>query len=149
MPIRPEMKERYPANWPEIRANILARAEGKCEWCNVPNGAVGFWAQHGILDEAAFIRVDPASLESAGYSVNAQVRPTGGDFGSFADARLKVSRIVLTIAHIHDHDPANVADDNLAALCQRCHNRHDVAHRRAGIQQRRSKHDLLSLIPAP
>lgn len=28
---------------------------------------------------------------------------------------------VLTVDHIVDHDPANVSDDNLAALCQRCH----------------------------
>lgn len=40
------------------------------------------------------------------------------------------SKIVLTIAHVHDMDPANVANDNLAALCQRCHNRHDVKHRK-------------------
>lgn len=37
-------------------------------------------------------------------------------------------RIVLTIAHL-DHDPSNNDADNLAALCQRCHNRHDAAHR--------------------
>jgi len=28
---------------------------------------------------------------------------------------------VLTVDHIVDHDPANVAEENLAALCQRCH----------------------------
>lgn len=32
--------------------------------------------------------------------------------------------VVLTIAHL-DHDPTNNADENLAALCQRCHLRHD------------------------
>lgn len=31
------------------------------------------------------------------------------------------SPYVLTVDHVVDHDPANVADDNLAALCQRCH----------------------------
>lgn len=40
------------------------------------------------------------------------------------------SKIVLTIAHINDPDPLNCADDNLAALCQRCHNRHDIPHRK-------------------
>lgn len=38
------------------------------------------------------------------------------------------SKIVLTIAHL-DQDPTNNADENLAALCQRCHNRHDAPHR--------------------
>lgn len=32
------------------------------------------------------------------------------------------SRVVLTVAHLdHDADNADVADDRLAALCQRCH----------------------------
>lgn len=31
MPIRPENKKRYPKNWNEVRANILERAEHKCE----------------------------------------------------------------------------------------------------------------------
>ena len=34
------------------------------------------------------------------------------------------SVVVLSVAHL-DHDPANNADDNLAALCQACHNRYD------------------------
>lgn len=37
MPIRPENKDRYPADWPVIRASILARAGDRCEWCGVPN----------------------------------------------------------------------------------------------------------------
>ncbi|MFD4740582.1 hypothetical protein ACFWNQ_24940 [Streptomyces virginiae] len=32
MPIRPENRDRYPANWPEISAEIrFARAQGRCE----------------------------------------------------------------------------------------------------------------------
>lgn len=37
--------------------------------------------------------------------------------------------VVLTVAHL-DHQPENCADDNLRALCQRCHNRYDAPHRR-------------------
>jgi len=37
--------------------------------------------------------------------------------------------VVLTVAHL-DHQPENCADDNLRALCQRCHNRYDQPHRR-------------------
>jgi hypothetical protein len=36
----------------------------------------------------------------------------------------KVIRVVLTVAHL-DHDTANGARSNLAALCQRCHLGHD------------------------
>lgn len=45
MPIRPENRARYPANWRDIRAAILARAGNQCEGspaypeCRVPNGA--------------------------------------------------------------------------------------------------------------
>ncbi|WP_301373544.1 hypothetical protein [Streptomyces xanthophaeus] len=32
MPVRPENRDRYPANWPEISAEIrFARAQGRCE----------------------------------------------------------------------------------------------------------------------
>jgi 5-methylcytosine-specific restriction endonuclease McrA len=38
------------------------------------------------------------------------------------------SRVVLTVAHVRDPAPENVAPDNLAALCQRCHLNHDRKH---------------------
>lgn len=41
---------------------------------------------------------------------------------------LKIIRIVLTVAHVHDHRPEACDDANLAHLCQRCHLRHDVDH---------------------
>lgn len=45
------------------------------------------------------------------------------------------SIVVLTVAHL-DHTPENCADDNLKAMCQRCHNRYDAPKRRAGIVER-------------
>ena len=39
------------------------------------------------------------------------------------------SVVVLTVAHM-DHQPENCSDENLRALCQRCHNRYDSKHRR-------------------
>lgn len=41
----------------------------------------------------------------------------------------KLIKIVLTIAHL-DHDPTNNNRKNLKALCQRCHNRYDIEHRK-------------------
>lgn len=44
MPIRPEMKSRYPSDWPAIRAAILSRADHRCEGspaypdCRAANG---------------------------------------------------------------------------------------------------------------
>lgn len=43
--------------------------------------------------------------------------------------------VVLTVAHL-DHTPENCSEDNLKAMCQRCHNRYDAPMRRAGIRQR-------------
>jgi 5-methylcytosine-specific restriction endonuclease McrA len=40
MPILPENKNRYPKNWPEIRAAILKRAGDKCETCGVANHTI-------------------------------------------------------------------------------------------------------------
>ena len=39
MPIKPENKHRYPRRkvWLSIRADILERAENRCEFCNVEN----------------------------------------------------------------------------------------------------------------
>ena len=50
------------------------------------------------------------------------------------------SRVVLTVAHVFDDRPEAAGLMNLAALCQRCHNRHDAtggqARRRARIEER-------------
>ena len=51
------------------------------------------------------------------------------------------SRVVLTVAHL-DHTPENCRLDNLLALCQRCHNRYDAAHRRGTRRQRGAVGDL-------
>ena len=44
-------------------------------------------------------------------------------------------KVVLTVAHL-DHVPENCDDENLKAMCQRCHNRYDMPMRRAGIASR-------------
>ena len=47
------------------------------------------------------------------------------------------SRVVLTVAHVFDHSPESVTPGNLAALCQRCHLRHDAAHHKATRERTR------------
>jgi 5-methylcytosine-specific restriction endonuclease McrA len=46
------------------------------------------------------------------------------------------SKVVLTVAHVHDDRPEASGLMNLAALCQRCHNRHDMKGR---AQRRRER----------
>lgn len=92
MPIRPEMRERYPADW-KLRSFFVrfVRAGGRCEACG---------AEHG------------------------KPHPITG------------SRVVLSTAHVFDHRPEAAGLLNLAAWCQRCHNRHDAKMRAAGRRAR-------------
>ncbi|TAG49780.1 MAG: hypothetical protein EAZ30_02795 [Betaproteobacteria bacterium] len=97
------MRDRYPSNGTQIREQRLAKAQHRCEHCRVPDRAIGY-------------------------------RNIAGDFvplGVDADAPVgcKRMRIVLTIAHLYDPSPENVAEDNLAALCQKCHNTLDAPMR--------------------
>jgi 5-methylcytosine-specific restriction endonuclease McrA len=100
---------RYPTDWPEIRRRILERAGHKCEWCGVANHAVGARDKHDRWHDDDDIH----SLNSdVGYSL------FNGEFP-------EIIRIVLTIAHIENPDPMDCREENLKALCQRCHLRHD------------------------
>jgi len=101
MPIKD--KSIYPINWKQIRERILDRDENECRFCHVPNGMKITRDAKGNWWEASF--QDGEHFAFTGHS--------------------KPLRIVLTIAHL-DHDVSNNADDNLAALCQRCHLRHDI-----------------------
>lgn len=56
------------------------------------------------------------------------------------------SIVVLTVAHL-DHTPENCADDNLKAMCQRCHNRYDMPMRRAGIAERARAKAVIAELP--
>lgn len=95
MPIRPEMKARYPKDW-ELRSRFIRhfRAGNRCEWCSAVNG---------------------------------KPHPVTG------------SKVVLTAAHVYDHRPEASSLLNLAALCQRCHNRHDAKMRAANRQKKKGE----------
>lgn len=50
-------------------------------------------------------------------------------------------RIVLTVAHL-DHTPENCDYSNLKAMCQKCHNNYDIAHRRETRKKTKLKGQL-------
>lgn len=115
MPIKPENRTRYPADWPAIRFRILQRARYRCEHdgCNAVHREEGYW------DGARWVRM-PTALRDAGYRA--------GHLVACDDGRtLKLIRIILTIAHL-DHTPENCADDNLRAWCQKHHLGYAAAH---------------------
>jgi hypothetical protein len=63
-------------------------------------------------------------------------------------ARWAKGRIVLTVAHLN-HQPEDCRDENLKAMCQRCHNRYDQPHRqRNAAATRRAKKQNGELFPA-
>ena len=119
MPILPENKHRYPANWKtEIRPDILRRAENRCEKCGVKNHV-------SILrtkQSSQWVYDDGHLMEVSAFKHR------------YFDWRSVY--IVLTIAHL-DHTPENCGPSNLRAWCQKCHNTHDAAHRAANRRKRK------------
>lgn len=99
MPIRPENRDRYPTNWPEIsRAIKEDRAQGRCE-CR---GECGRPYLHLDRDERCRNHHGQPAYDTG-------------------------SRVVLTTAHL-DHTPENCDPTNLKAMCQGCHLHYDREH---------------------
>lgn len=124
MPIKPENKDRYPKNWKQISERIrFVRAANKCEVCGIRNGLEG-WR----IADGTFYSVDDFS--------DLHIKPKDETEVCNLVAKKPPIKIVLTVAHL-DHTPENCDDDNLKAMCQRCHNRYDQPHRKANARQTR------------
>jgi 5-methylcytosine-specific restriction endonuclease McrA len=119
MPIRPEFRDLYPADWPQLSRDIRFRRDaGCCRHCGRPHGGVilclpdGRWfdpAQNTWRDAKGRLARWPDLLEAIPR---------------------RTTRVVLAAAHL-DHNPANSRRRNLRSLCQRCHLQHDrPQHRR-------------------
>lgn len=140
MPIKPENKARYPANWKEIRVQILERAGHCCEKCKAKNGDR---IVRGVGEDADTYMTNDAEVYCAetGESLG---RCRMSDYECAGDG----VDIVLTISHL-DHVPENcdgmeaggpvlpVEESNLRAWCQRCHLRYDAAHHAANARETR------------
>lgn len=111
----------------------MQRSGNRCEGCGVYNHAVGYRDQEGrfhptggnIIYDLAGEGKDYPSLELLPYKKAkgmADWETMNDELGN------KYLVIVLTVAHL-DHTPENCADDNLVALCQKCHNNYDSGHR--------------------
>lgn len=143
MPIKPENRHRYPADWPVIRERILHRAGWRCEHpgCMARQYSVGWWSLEGGVWRwaAAWGQNDNPRTYTEARQVAAEL-----DFARSEEGPKPIV-IVLTVAHL-DHQPENCADENLAALCQRHHLAHDAEHHRANAQAtRRAKSGTLEL----
>lgn len=127
MPIRPENRCRYPANWKAISAAVRADAGNRCEGspdfpdCRVANGALGARTADGVWLPAEpmqeiRLRLDWPNPGMLWWCSNGERREY-----------LRIVRIVLTVAHL-DHQPENCDRSNLRAWCQRCHLWYDRHH---------------------
>lgn len=124
MPIKPENRSRYPADWLTIRATILDRAGNKCEKCKAPNRTR---IARGTGNDAGTYMLDTADVFND---------ETGEHLGTCRHSDydlLRMTEVVLTIAHL-DHTPENCQPENLRAWCQRCHLRYDQAHHQANAR---------------
>ncbi|MGE7139182.1 hypothetical protein ACQKIE_16265 [Luteibacter sp. NPDC031894] len=135
MPIKPENRDRYPANWStEIRPAILKRAGDRCERCKAKNGHVICREMSG----ATYMVDDGYVFSSENGDCLGRARVTDYPAGRYIT-------VVLTIAHL-DHQPESCDPNNLRAWCQRCHLAYDKDHhavtRRATIAARRASGDL-------
>lgn len=121
----PMDKSRYPVNWDEISLRIREKAQWKCEQCGVAHDAI---IVRSRADAARFIVWNPDTL---GYD-----HPDGrairlSEIPEEFDTSGAHARIVLTVHHIgvakpdgtpgDIHDKMDCRDENLTALCQRCH----------------------------
>ena len=120
MPIRPSERHRYPKDWKAISARIRARSGGRCE----------------CQGECGLHQPNPTPRrceERHGYP-----------------ARWAKGKVVLTVAHLGDPSPENCADDNLKAMCQRCHLRYDAPyHQRNAAATRKTAKNNLDLAFGP
>lgn len=121
MPILPENRARYPANWPEIRASILERAQNRCEVCGLDNYAVIRRKADGSVQSFGIGADYREACEIAADEHWAQ-------FGDELPLKsLGIVIVVLTVAHL-DHTPEHCEPSNLKAMCQKCHLAYDAEH---------------------
>jgi ribosomal protein L37AE/L43A len=125
---------KYPKNWKtEIRPAIIKRANNCCEFCKVPNYKLilrGTWNDTECYQDDDGTIYDANTSEVIGSDYVGEVHPTN-----------KLIKVVLTIAHL-DHDIKNNDPLNLKALCQRCHIRHDIEHKK---NNRKKKKGIINM----
>lgn len=113
MPIRPENRDRYPDDWAQISKRIRGeRAQWMCE-CRGQCGHDHTHDDTEIAWQAWLTDLDVAETQAGRCpAVHNWPNPVTG------------SNVVLTTAHLN-HTPEDCRDENLLALCQRCHLSYD------------------------
>lgn len=129
-------RKRYPANWHEISRRIRERAGHRCEWCGVPNYAVGHRDEGGLLNPA--YGSHPYECAGRGQLPYKEARKIAADLNRAAQKERYIV-VVLTVAHVDDPDPMNCDEGNLRLLCNRCHLKHDAQLHAANAKATRDR----------
>jgi len=100
MPIRPELRHHYGAEWQALARDLKAAAAWRCQHGGRGAGEWVFKADADPAQLALFARAagDPHALKY---------------------------RVILTVAHLN-HRPGDNRRENLRVWCQACHLAHDV-----------------------
>lgn len=122
MPIR---KHLYPADWPAISLEVRTAAGWRCEWCGAPNKTE---IQRRPQHRFQYPGLEKYDIDWVLYTHMQNADGVAEPTNTMTWKRLRffgLTRIILTVAHL-DRNPGNNEPENLAALCQRCHLRHDI-----------------------
>lgn len=126
-------RSKYPPHWAEISRSIKERDGWKCKFCGLPQYAVFTYHEQ----DSWTLGEDGAAHKT--YKEARSSRDFWNHWESEACSLIRYRVCVLTIAHLKDMDPMNVAGDNLAALCNRCHLRLDAKHHAATASRTRAE----------
>jgi|GEM_PF-6023177 len=96
MPIRPENKARYPADWPAISRRVRDEAGNRCKQCGVENGAMIHRGWHGKMP--AWRYQSDTVFECSRCAIDGS-ELHGTTWDDFEVARGTV-KVVLTVAHL-------------------------------------------------
>ena len=139
MPISPENRNRYPDNWKEISAYIRnTRANNKCEVCGLVNHEVIKRYSDGSYRKPSAVEWDMihSRIKNSHSNMTESLKYHG------------FTKVILTVAHL-DHSPENCDENNLKAMCQKCHNQYDAEHRKKNRLRKKLDELFSGVIPIP
>lgn len=132
MPIAPENRARYPKDWKAISLRIRnERAGNRCECigeCGTDHAAET--KEHDLMpwpNDWPEAHLDPLRCWAI-----------GGIEHPITD-----SRVILTVAHLPGREIEQCGDDDLKAMCQRCHLRMDHAQHKQNSAKTRHRRRAL------
>jgi len=127
MPIKKENIKRYPKDWKLISERIrFERAKNKCEVCGVKNYSLIHYHENKTIVEHEPPYNHPMGFSD--YNAAVELKQNLNQWNGIYQLKL----VVLTVSHL-DHIPENCQNENLKAMCQKCHNNYDKKHRKQTV----------------